>query len=209
MNAGTMSLLLILMLSATGTVIEEPEFELLEERDGYEVRDYAPYVIAEVTVTGDFRDSGNTAFRILADYIFGNNTGNTKMAMTAPVESREAGAGTKMQMTAPVLSTEESGGSYRYAFVIERKYTLESVPKPLDERVSLRETRPRTMAVRRYSGLWSRSNYEKNRSALLDALARDGVRVLGEPYLARYNAPFTPWFLRRNEVLVEIDGDSL
>ncbi len=131
--------------------------------------------------------------------------------MTAPVESRVEDEGTKMAMTAPVLSTdaEEGAQSYRYAFVMERKYTLESVPKPRDERITLRQIPPRTVAVRRYSGFWSEANYEKNKNALIDDLQRDGVRIVGKPYLARYNPPFMPWFLRRNEVIVEIDRTSL
>lgn len=203
--------ILLLAVPILVMAIEEPEYELLEELDGYEIREYAPYVVAEVTVTGSFKEAGNTAFRILADYIFGNNSDKTKMAMTAPVESRALDEGTKMAMTAPVLSTDagNDGESYRYAFVMERKYTLDTVPEPRDDRILLRETQKRTMAARRYSGLWSRANYEKNQRALMEALARDGVEVIGQPYLARYNPPFTPWFLRRNEVLVEIDGNSL
>ena len=203
--------LVLLQLPALAMAIEEPEFEIVAKHEGYEVRAYAPYAVAEVLVAGDFKDAGNEAFRILADYIFGNNTGDTKMAMTAPVESRDEDEGTKMAMTAPVLSTdaEEGEQSYRYAFVMEGKYTLETVPKPRDERIALREVPARTVAVRRYSGFWSEANYEKNRNALIDDLQRDGVRIVGKPYLARYNPPFTPWFLRRNEVIVEIDRASL
>ncbi len=203
--------LVLLQLPALAMAIEEPEFEIVAKHESYEVRAYAPYVVAEVLVAGDFKDAGNEAFRILADYIFGNNTGDAKMSMTAPVESRVEDEGTKMAMTAPVLSTdaEEGAQSYRYAFVMERKYTLESVPKPRDERITLRQIPPRTVAVRRYSGFWSEANYEENRNALIDDLQRDGVRIVGKPYLARYNPPFMPWFLRRNEVIVEIDRTSL
>ncbi len=204
-------LLMLSQLPAVGMAIEEPKFEILAERESYEVRAYDPYIVAEVSVTGGFEDAGNDAFRILADYIFGNNTGDEEMSMTAPVDSRADDTGTKMAMTAPVLSTgaEEGGQRFRYAFVMERKYTLESLPKPRDQRIRLREIPTRTVAVRRYSGFWSESNYEKNRIALLEALQRDGVRIIGNPYLARYNPPFMPWFLRRNEVIVEIERASL
>jgi hypothetical protein len=207
MRTLTIQLLAVLLLLPGVTMaIEEPEFELVAKADDYDIRRYESYVVAEVLVDGSFKASGNTAFQILADYIFGANTDSQKMEMTAPVESRSSDTGTRMEMTAPVLSAQKNGTGeqYVYAFVIERRYTLESVPKPLDERVTLRETGERTVAVRRYSGTWSRGNFEKNRSLLLEALNRDGVATVGEPYLARYNSPFAPWFLRRNEVIVEI-----
>lgn len=195
-----------LLLPVTTMAIEEPEFEVIEQHDDYEIRRYEPYLVAEVTVSGAFKDSGSTAFRILADYIFGGNTSGTKMEMTAPVESQALESGTRMEMTAPVLSTQdnEKDDRYRYAFVIERRYDLESVPKPLDERVELRVVDPTTVAVLRYSGTWSQSNWEKNRDKLMLALQRDGLVTVGEPYLARYDAPFMPWFMRRNEVIIEI-----
>ena len=188
--------------------IEEPEYEVSAERGGYEIRHYDPYIVAEVVVDGSYKDAGNRAFRILADYIFGENTAAIKMEMTAPVESRPATDGTRMEMTAPVLSMPEKGvdGKYRYAFVIERKYSLESVPKPIDDRISLRKTDERVVAALRYSGSWSEANYETHRDELMDALRRDGITAIGEPYSARYNAPFVPWFMRRNEVIVDINA---
>ena len=204
LNTPTVAWLLLLPIIAMA--IEEPEFEVVERQEEYEIRRYDSYIVAEVTVSGSFKDAGSTAFRILANYIFGANTSGTKMEMTAPVESQSVESGTRMEMTAPVLSVsdDEQDDSYRYAFVIERRYDLESVPKPVDERIELRETKPRTVAVRRYSGSWSQSKFEKNRDDLIRALRRDGVATVGQPYFARYNAPFVPWFLRRNEVIVEI-----
>jgi hypothetical protein len=202
----TLTTAFLFLLPVTAMAIEEPEFEVIEQHDDYEIRRYDPYLVAEVTVGGAFKDSGSTAFRILADYIFGGNTSGTKMEMTAPVESQALESGTRMEMTAPVLSTQdnEKDDRYRYAFVIERRYDLESVPKPLDERVELRVVDPTTVAVLRYSGTWSQSNWEKNRDKLMLALQRDGLVTVGEPYLARYDAPFMPWFMRRNEVIIEI-----
>lgn len=196
----------LLLLPVMAMAIEEPEFEVVERREDYEIRRYDPYIVAEVTVSGSFKDAGSAAFRILADYIFGANTSGTKMEMTAPVESQAIDSGTRMEMTAPVLSVPENekDDSYRYSFVIERRYDLESVPKPLDERVNLRQVNQDTVAVRRFSGTWSQSNYEQNRDKLMLALRRDGLEPVGQPYFARYNAPFVPWFLRRNEVIVEL-----
>lgn len=170
--------------------LEEPEFELLQTTEDYEVRRYADYIVAEVDVAADtMDDAGNDAFRVLAGYIFGKNEPGEKMNMTAPVESRPAG----------------DGNAYTYAFVMERQYTLETLPKPLDPRIRLTVRPSRVMAVRRYSGSWSEKNYRKNETALIDALQAAAVRTIGAPELARYNSPFTPWFLRRNEVMIEID----
>jgi hypothetical protein len=199
--------LLTILLGPVVMAIEEPEFEVLFEAPGYEVRRYAPYIVAEVSVTGDYGEVGNTAFRILAAYIFGENIPGERMEMTAPVESRIAAPGTRMAMTAPVISssTDKNADTYRYGFVMERKYTLESLPEPKDPRIEIRRQLPRVMAVRKYSGRWTEKNYERNESTLLAELAADGIELSGAPVLARYNSPFTPSFLRRNEVMVEIE----
>ena len=174
--------------------IEEPEFEVLKSNDDYEVRLYVPHIVAEVDVKGDEGDPGRAAFRILAGYIFGDNEAETKMSMTAPVTSQAGGEG--------------EGEHFTYAFFMESSYTMETLPKPMDARIRLVEKPARVIAARRYSGRWSTSNYQKNESALMAALANDGVVLSGEPYLARYNSPFTPWFMRRNELLVEIEWPS-
>jgi len=195
-----------LLIPGAAMAIEEPKFEVIERHEDYEIRRYAPYIVAEVTVDGPMKDAGNRAFRILADYIFGSNTDSTKMKMTAPVESRPAESGTRMKMTAPVISeqTEKGGDKYRYAFVIESKYDLDSVPKPLDEQIALRRVEERVVAALRFSGSWRESNFEEHSEKLLAALERDGVEPAAEVYYARYNAPFVPTFFRRNEVIVEV-----
>jgi hypothetical protein len=185
--------------------IEEPSYEVLERASAYEVRRYAPYLVAEVDVEGDFDEAGNEAFRLLAAYIFGENQGEEEMRMTAPVESRPKEEGVRMSMTAPVTSTAPADGGYTYAFVMERKYTMDTLPRPLDPRIRLAEQPARVMAVRRFSGRWTEDNYRKNEAQLLKALSADGRRTIGVPILARYNSPFTLWFMRRNEVMVEIE----
>lgn len=184
---------------------EEPGYEVLEKTSSYEVRRYVPYIVAEVDTDGDVREAGNKAFRILAGYIFGDNQGEQKMNMTAPVEARERRAGTKMAMTVPVTASQNERNGYTYAFVMERKYSLETLPKPNDPRIRLLEVPPRTMAALRYSGRWTDSNDRKHTSELRNELIAQGIEIVGGPVLARYNGPFTPWFLRRNEVLFEVD----
>ncbi|MEM7282879.1 MAG: heme-binding protein [Pseudomonadota bacterium] len=183
---------------------EEPVFAVLSEHDGYEIRQYEPYLIAEVDVSGDLKRAGNDAFKILAGYIFGDNDQSKKMNMTAPVTSVDTQTSVKMNMTAPVTATANGGERFIYAFVMERAYTQDTLPQPRDSRIRIRQVDGKTMAVRRYSGSWSEAKYRKNEQRLLEALSADGVTIIGEPVFARYNGPFTPGFLRRNEVLVEV-----
>jgi hypothetical protein len=194
-------------ITAHAVAIEEPAYEVVGSGDGYELRRYDAYIVAETEVQGSFSTAGNKAFRILADYIFGNNSASRKMAMTTPVESAQASDGTKMAMTAPVESREAEPGSDRfvYGFVMEDQYTLETLPMPNNPAISIRRVDGRTVAVHRYSGRWTEANFEKHKRMLLEALARDAIRVTGEPTLARFNGPFTPWFIRRNEVQVSVD----
>ena len=131
------ALMLLLLTGRFAMAYEEPEFDVLERTSSYEIRQYAPYVIAEVDVDGDVREAGNAAFRILAGYIFGDNQGEQKMNMTAPVEARERQRGTKMAMTVPVTASRSGSEGYTYAFVMERKYSLETLPKPNDPRIRL------------------------------------------------------------------------
>ena len=198
-------LLLVLLLAAQPAMaIEEPVFAVLHSTEDYEIRRYAPYIVAEVDVEGELNEVGGDAFRILAGYIFGKNEPGTKMSMTAPVTSQPAGE--RMQMTAPVISDAPTSGrdSHTFAFVMESRYSMETLPKPIDPRIRIVEKPAQVLAARRYSGRWSDKNFRKHEAALLAALQTDAVEMLGEIYLARYNSPFTPWFLRRNELLVEV-----
>ena len=138
------SALLIFLIPVMAMALEEPDYKVVGEYDGFELRLYAPYIIAEVDVQGEFDESGNNAFRILAGYIFGDNSASEKMAMTAPVESTRAEKGEKMAMTAPVTSTAASEDDRTtYAFVMERKYTLQTLPVPNDDRIRIRREQAR------------------------------------------------------------------
>jgi len=177
--------------------IEEPQYEVVEKVGDVEVRKYAPYVMAEVLVAGPADKAGNQAFPVLAGYIFGKNKGEKKLEMTAPVT--QAATPVKMEMTAPVTQAEAPGG-YAVQFVLPRSVTLESAPEPLDTRVRLRQMPARKVAAITFSGFWSDANYTEHLDRLESALRSAGVTWVGEPVYARYNAPFTPWFLRRNEI---------
>ena len=170
-----------LLTGADAMAIEEPDYEVLSVNGNVEFRRYEPYIIAEASVPGEASD--RRAFRLLAGYIFGNNDQDEKMAMTAPVETR----------------------GDEYAFVMEKKYSMDTLPRPDDKRIQLRTKPARIVAVRRFSGRWTDGNFARHRQALLDDLAALGIEVTGEPELARYNGPLTPWFLRRNEFIVPVD----
>ena len=163
--------------------LEEPEFEVLYRADNIEFRRYDPYIVAEVSVAGDSAD--RQAFKILAGYIFGDNDAEEKMSMTAPVETR----------------------GDDYAFVMERRYSMDTLPQPVDSRIRLRTKEPRTVAVLKFSGRWTERNIAKHEQRLLADLEALGIDTIGEPELARYNSPFTPGFLRRNEIVVAVDWD--
>lgn len=178
--------------------IEEPEFAVVKKLGAIEIRQYAPYVVAEVVVNANANDAGNQAFPILAGYIFGKNKGEKKMAMTAPVTQTPA-APVKMEMTAPVTQAAVAGG-YLVQFVLPKTVSLATAPEPLDERVKLREMPAANWAVITYSGTWSQSNFDENLTALRTALKAADIATQGEPVLSRYNGPFTPWFMRRNEI---------
>jgi hypothetical protein len=189
-------LLLLTLISMTSHAIEEPAYEVTRKIGDVEIRAYAAYVVAEVNVTGSAADAGSQAFPILAAYIFGKNEAQTKLPMTAPVTQS---AGTKMPMTAPVTQNPVPGG-YVVQFVLPRGVTLAAAPKPVDPRVTLRQEAARRVAAIRYSGFWSDANYEQHLGLLQQALRSAGVAWTGEPVYARYDAPFVPWFLRRNEI---------
>ena len=180
---------------------EEPNYEVIETYPDFELRQYEPYVVAETLVAGEFSDVGNQAFRRLFAYISEEERPQGKIAMTTPVIQQPAS-----QVAVSNGEDPDSGPmkSYRFAFVMPEAYTLESLPLPANTAVTLRQVPAKLMAVRRYSGTWSQKRYRQNEKQLLDAISKQGLEQAGEPLFARYNAPFSLWFLRRNEVLVEI-----
>jgi effector-binding domain-containing protein len=174
----------------------------VEKTDGdFQVRRYAPHVVAETVVDGTLEEAGNKAFRPLFNYISGANRSQGKIAMTAPVGQQREGE--KIAMTAPVGQAALSN-QWAVTFMMPTDYTMETLPAPTDEKVRLRAIPARRMAAVHYSGTWSRQRYERNLARLREWMKAQGLAAAGDPVWARYNAPFTPWFLRRNEVLVPL-----
>ena len=194
--------LLLAAAAMTSHAIEEPEFEVVQRHDAVEIRQYSPYVVAEVTVPGPADSAGSRAFPLLAGYIFGKNKGERKMAMTAPVT--QAPTPVKMAMTAPVTQAPVAEG-YLVQFVLPKGVTLDTAPEPLDPRVKIREVPAHRVAAVRFSGFWSEDNYQRHLNQLTTGLQAAGLRWKGEPVYSRYDAPWTPWFMRRNEIWLALE----
>jgi hypothetical protein len=191
-----------LLIPLASLAVEEPAYQVVKTLDKIEIRQYAPYVVAEVLMAASADEAGNQAFPILAGYIFGKNEGERKMEMTAPVT--QTAAPVKMSMTAPVTQAAAAGGGYIVQFVLPRDITMANAPKPTDPRVQLREVPSSRVAVIRYTGTWSQENYEEHLSRLKTALNVAGLGWTGEPVFSRYNGPWTPWFMRRNEIWLNL-----
>ena len=194
---------IILWLGGDDVAYESPSYRVTETLGEIEIREYQPYIVAEAEVDGPLEDAGNQGFRILAKYIFGNNEGNAKVAMTAPVSQAKASP-EKIAMTSPVTQ-ERSGDRFTIQFMMPSKYTLETLPTPNDARVRFREVAAQRRAAIRYSGRWTKSNYEENLAKLRNTLRQSGYEPVGEPVWARYDPPFKPWFMRRNEILTSFE----
>ncbi len=183
---------------------EEPRFEVLATAPGFEIRKYAPYVVAEVTAAGEMDASRNEAFRLLFRYISGANRAKESVSMTVPVVSAAEPKAQKMEMTVPVTSEPAQAGGFVTHFVLPSKFTLETAPAPTDARVRLREVAAEVVAVRTYSGTMGVTNYNENLAQLNQSIAASAYRPAGAARAAVYDGPFTLWFARRNEVMVPV-----
>ena len=175
-------------------MIEQPKYEILRTIDGVELRKYPKLVLVRVEKSDD-----DDAFGYLFRYITGKNTSNQKIAMIAPVITSE-----KIAMTAPVISNKNF-----MAFVLPSKFSMETAPIPSDPAVHLEEIPERILAVIRFSGYARPKQVQHYESQLTLILTQNGIRMIGEPYLMRYNSPFSFGFMRRNEVSIEIDAESI
>ncbi|KUJ84191.1 heme-binding protein [Microbulbifer sp. ZGT114] len=198
--------LLLSLCTGIAMAIEEPEYAVIEQSKPFELRAYQPKIVAEVQVTGSMDEASGRGFKLLADYIFGNNTartgGNEKIAMTAPVGMEPESE--KISMTAPV-SMEQSGGQWRVSFVMPSQYTMETLPRPNNQAVTLREIPETNYAVIRFSGLAGEDKIARKTAELIEWMDEKGLEPTGQPELARYNPPWTLPFLRRNEVMIKYD----
>ena len=191
-----------LVVAKSAMATEKAKYTVLEKQDDFEIRQYEPQIVAETFVEGSLEDVGNVGFRRLYAYISGDNKKKQSISMTAPV-NQEAGS-EKIAMTAPV-SQEKKDNQWRITFLMPAEYTLETLPEPNDDRVILKEEPGRFMAAVRYSGTWSAESFEKNKALLEEYIQKHGLTKTGAAVWARYDPPFMPWFLRRNEVLIPLE----
>jgi hypothetical protein len=191
-----------LLVAKSAIAVEKAKYAVLEKEDDFEIRQYDPQIVAETFVAGALEDVGNEGFRRLYAYISGDNQKKQSISMTAPVGQETSSE--KIAMTAPV-SQEKKDTQWRVIFTMPAEYTLETLPEPTDERVKLAEEPGRWMAAVRYSGTWSEEGYRKNKALLEEYIRSRGLTKAGAAVWARYDPPFMPWFLRRNEVLIPVE----
>lgn len=192
-----------LLLSRSALATETPPFEVIRAWKDAELRRYGGVIVAETRVEGPRDAAGTEGFRRLAAYIFGGNRARSSIEMTAPVG--QVPAGERIAMTAPVGQAPQDG-AWTVTFTMPARWTLDTLPVPDDPRVNLRAVPGSLVLARRYAGTWSEARYVAE-TAVLDAVrAREGLRALGPPVWARYDPPWTPWFLRRNEILLPVDA---
>lgn len=200
--------LLVLVVWTVGSylvvrTIEKPAYTIVEKRSGYEIRQYNSYIVAETVVSGDRQTALGSGFRIIADYIFGNNTSKSSIAMTAPV--LDTPVSEKISMTAPVLSSDTGVGERVIAFVLPASYTLATLPTPNNPAVTLREVPSHRVAVLSFTWYATAARIDQKIAVLKSLLVRDRVTTTGEVQIAQYNPPLSMPLVRRNEIIIPIE----
>lgn len=227
--AGTLGLIVLLSAGVATAAVDEPNYRVVKNTGGIEIREYDSYLVAEIEVKGSFDAAAFQAFDPLFKFIDGNNRSKQKIEMTSPVEQQASGqqipmtapvtqrsgesipmtapvtqrTGEEIPMTAPVTQTK-GAGTYAVGFVMPDNLNLENVPEPLDPRIKIREVPTRTVAVITYSGSWSHLKYARMEKKLLEEVKKQGLTPVGAPVFARYNHPGIAMWDRRNEIMVEV-----
>jgi len=168
--------------------LEKPSYVVIGKKDGYEIRQYKDYLTAQVFASGSYDEASNEGFKILANYIFGENSENKSMPMTAPVFMQEKNKG------------------YKVAFVMPSEYSMSTLPKPRDKRIIIKKVSGKKVAAYRFTWCATKKRVEKRENEFVRLLDRDDIKTRSEVQLARYNPPFILPFLMRNELLVDISG---
>jgi effector-binding domain-containing protein len=185
---------------------EEASYKVLDKHDQIEIREYDELVVVETYVNTDYYEAGNIAFKKLFAYISGENLSNTKISMTVPVMSKEGNAvdGEKIPMTSPVLGERQAKG-WRYSFVLPAGYALEDAPLPSNPDVKLAVIPRKKVAVIRYSGSWKEQTMREKSEKLVEWIQTKNFEVLSKSRSAGYDPPWTLPFLRRNEIMIDVN----
>ena len=181
--------------------VEQPDYAVISSEGSIDIRQYAPIIIAETEVQGEREEAIGIGFRLLADYIFGNNTVKQEIAMTAPVQQQNS---EKIAMTAPVQQ-QSKDGAWKVSFVMPAEYSIDTLPKPNNERVTLKKVLGKRYIVIQFSGLNSNENIAQHEKMLMHYIEKNQIKTAGPPKYAFYNPPWTLPFLKRNEIMVELE----
>jgi SOUL heme-binding protein len=194
--------------------VETLSYTVTEKKQDYEIRQYAPYIAMQTEVDGNSSEALNAGFRILANYIFGGNVAQQKVAMTAPVMENQTtpspslikeGNNAKVAMTAPVMEQKSVSGKRIITFTAPKEYTINTLPKPNSDKIKFVQVPNKKYAVHKFTWYYTADRIEEKKKYLLESLQKDNVKTLGEPMFAGYNGPGTMPFLIRNEILIEIE----
>ncbi len=192
----------LLFIPGAAMAVEEPDYTVISQSEDFELRRYDPQLVAQTLVTGDQKDASNKGFKVLADFIFGNNTaptgGSGKISMTAPVKMQPS---QEIAMTAPV-NMQQTDGKWRVRFVMPSQYTMQTLPKPNNPEVEIIEVPAQTYGVIKFSGFTGSSKVDDKTEELRTWMQSKNLTPTGDPELARYDTPWTLPFLRRNEVMI-------
>lgn len=193
------------LLALSGTImsqVKEPKFQVIQGHNNIEVRDYSPVIAAQVWVDGERKVAISAGFKILANYIFGNNKPAKKISMTAPVIQQK---GDKIAMTVPVIQQALDNDHWSIQFIMPSEYTLATLPQPNDSRINILSIPEKRYAVIRFSGIAGQENLDTHLAKLQQYLSEAKLRPIGRPLFAFYNPPWTLPFLRRNEIMIELE----
>ena len=196
-----------LILSACSIVgvraLEEPAYQTQMQEGSFEIREYSSYLVAEVFMEEEnFDEASGDGFRMLADYIFGNNLSRSASVQMAGMAEA---ASENIAMTAPVqMDQGKKSNQWRMAFSLPSKWNLETAPVPNDQRVKLREISPERMVVLQFSGRMATQDLEEKEQELRQWAMKQGITVVGSVRTARYDPPWTLPFLRKNEVQLKV-----
>ena len=200
------SFILLIILTLAGTMmsqVKEPKYNVISFQKNIEIREYVPILVAQVAVTDERKSAISSGFKILADYIFGNNKSVMMINRTAPSAQQE---GKRISMTAPVIQQESKDSkNWNIAFVMPEEYSIKTLPQPKNKQIEIISIPRKRYVVIRFSGLPTEYALGKHKKNLIDFIAKERINARGTPILAFYNPPWTLPFLRRNEIMFEIE----
>ena len=197
-------ILLWSLIGYTGSNVEQAKYEVVSNINKIEIREYAEHIVATTSVNGTRQEALSKGFRIIANYIFGGNESSNTISMTSPVTTLEKNS-ESIAMTSPVLAKSTNASMYEIAFVMPSKYSLETLPVPLDKRVKIVSVPKRKVAALKFSGFSTEAKIKKYESLLARNLSDNNISYNPEPVYAGYSAPWTPPWMIRNEVMFELN----